>query len=89
VSHSSSSGHHLPVSHGSSAGSRRSSIAAVAAGPPTDLSAGRGRLAVFVSGGGSNLKAIHAACLDGRVNADVVVSRPSRCGGAMYCTGCR
>ena len=33
----------------------------------------RKRLAVFVSGGGSNLRAIHAATLDGRVDADVVV----------------
>ncbi len=35
----------------------------------------KARLAVFVSGGGSNFKAIHAAILDGRINAEVVVSR--------------
>lgn len=32
------------------------------------------RLAVFVSGGGSNMRAIHAACQDGRINAVVAVS---------------
>ena len=31
------------------------------------------RLAVFVSGGGSNFRAIHAAILDGRIKADVAV----------------
>ncbi len=31
------------------------------------------RLAVFVSGGGSNMKAIHAAILDGRINARIQV----------------
>jgi len=39
--------------------------------PPVD--AAKARLAVFVSGGGSNFKAIHAAILDGRINAEVVV----------------
>lgn len=34
----------------------------------------KAKLAVFVSGGGSNFKAIHAAILDGRINAEVVVS---------------
>ena len=33
----------------------------------------RKRLAVFVSGGGSNLRAIHAATQDGRLDAEVVV----------------
>lgn len=44
------------------------------------------RLAVFVSGGGSNFKAIHAACLDGRVNGTVVavVTDVPACGGAAY-----
>jgi phosphoribosylglycinamide formyltransferase len=44
------------------------------------------RLAVFVSGGGSNFKAIHAACLDGRINATVaaVVSDVPGCGGVTY-----
>lgn len=32
------------------------------------------RIAVFVSGGGSNFKAIHAAILDGRIRAEVAVS---------------
>ncbi len=44
------------------------------------------RLAVFVSGGGSNFKAIHAACLDGRINGTVavVVSDVPNCGGVAY-----
>ncbi|EFJ42570.1 hypothetical protein VOLCADRAFT_66954 [Volvox carteri f. nagariensis] len=44
------------------------------------------RLAVFVSGGGSNFKAIHAACLDGRINGRVVavVSDVPSCGGVNY-----
>jgi hypothetical protein len=33
----------------------------------------RPKLAVFVSGGGSNFRAIHAAILDGRIKADVAV----------------
>lgn len=33
----------------------------------------RARLAVFVSGGGSNMRAIHAACQSGQINADVAV----------------
>ncbi|GJP41611.1 hypothetical protein CLOM_g1263 [Closterium sp. NIES-68] len=46
----------------------------------------RARVAVFVSGGGSNFKAIHAACADGRVNGDVVVvvSDKPECGGWQY-----
>jgi phosphoribosylglycinamide formyltransferase len=31
------------------------------------------RRAVFVSGGGSNFKAVHAATVDGRINGRVVV----------------
>lgn len=44
------------------------------------------RLAVFVSGGGSNFKSIHAAILDGRINATVVavVSDVPACGGVQY-----
>lgn len=44
------------------------------------------RLAVFVSGGGSNFKAIHAACLDGRIHGEVVVvvSDKASCGGVDY-----
>ena len=34
---------------------------------------GKKRLAVFVSGGGSNMRAIHAATLDGRLPASVEV----------------
>ena len=68
---------------------RRAPTAVAAAGhaPPPALphaqvdDAPKARLAVFVSGGGSNFKAIHAACLDGRINAEVVVSAPSRTGG--------
>ena len=46
------------------------------AGPPDHISTGgqKKRLAVFVSGGGSNFKAIHAACQKGIINAEVVVS---------------
>lgn len=50
---------------------------ALQAGPPEHVDAAgssKKRLAVFVSGGGSNFKAIHAACLKGTVNAEVVVS---------------
>jgi hypothetical protein len=39
----------------------------------------KAKLAVFVSGGGSNFKAIHAACLDGRIHAEVVVSVVGTC----------
>ncbi|CAI5497508.1 unnamed protein product [Closterium sp. Naga37s-1] len=58
--------------------------AAADAAQPSDRR--RARLAVFVSGGGSNFKAIHAACADGRVNGDVVVvvSDKPECGGWQY-----
>lgn len=48
----------------------------VQAGPPehVDTAGSKKRLAVFVSGGGSNFKAIHAACQKGLINAEVVVS---------------
>ena len=36
----------------------------------------KARLAVFVSGGGSNFKAIHEAVLDGRIHADIAVRSP-------------
>lgn len=44
------------------------------------------RLAIFVSGGGSNFKAIHSAILEGKVNAEVamVVTNAPSCGGADY-----
>uniref|UniRef100_A0A0D9WQP0 Phosphoribosylglycinamide formyltransferase, chloroplastic n=1 Tax=Leersia perrieri TaxID=77586 RepID=A0A0D9WQP0_9ORYZ len=47
------------------------------------------RLAVFVSGGGSNFRAIHEAALGGKVNADVValVTDKPGCGGAEYARG--
>lgn len=43
-------------------------------------------LAVFVSGGGSNFKSIHAAILDGRIHGAVacVVSDKPECGGCEY-----
>lgn len=47
-------------------------IAALPPAPDAD-SPSRKRLAVFVSGSGSNFKQIHAATLDGRINADVQV----------------
>nr|CAB3484537.1 unnamed protein product [Digitaria exilis] len=46
----------------------------------------RKRLAVFVSGGGSNFRAIHEAALGGEVHGDVVVlvtDKPG-CGGAEH-----
>lgn len=44
------------------------------------------KLAVFVSGGGSNFKAIHKATLQGSVQGEVVVLATSKleCGGAKY-----
>uniref|UniRef100_A0A7N0UGU3 Phosphoribosylglycinamide formyltransferase, chloroplastic n=1 Tax=Kalanchoe fedtschenkoi TaxID=63787 RepID=A0A7N0UGU3_KALFE len=47
---------------------------------------GKKRLAVFVSGGGSNFRSIYEATLDGSVNGDVVVlvtNKPA-CGGAEF-----
>lgn len=43
-------------------------------------------LAVFVSGGGSNFRAVHKAILSGEVNGEVVVLVTSKndCGGAQY-----
>ena len=43
-------------------------------------------LSVFLSGGGSNFKALHAAMLDGRIRGRVVavVSDKPECGGAGY-----
>jgi phosphoribosylglycinamide formyltransferase len=56
----------------------RPSVVVAGTGPaPPQLAAGpdapKAKLAVFVSGGGSNFRAIHAACMDGRINAEVVV----------------
>lgn len=43
-------------------------------------------MAIFVSGGGSNFKSIHKACLNGQINGEVavVVSNSPTCGGVMY-----
>jgi len=41
---------------------------------------GRARLAVLVSGRGRNLQALHAACVDGRIDADLVGVIGSRAG---------
>lgn len=53
---------------------------------PAEPDAPKKRLAVFVSGGGSNFRAIHTAITEGRVNAEVavVVSNAPTCGGAQY-----
>jgi len=42
------------------------------------------RLAVFVSGGGSNMKALHSSILEGRMNAEIAVGR-----GEKACQGQR
>nr|DAD23521.1 TPA_asm: hypothetical protein HUJ06_024984 [Nelumbo nucifera] len=44
------------------------------------------KLAVFVSGGGSNFRSIHEATVEGRVKGDIVVlvTNKSGCGGAEY-----
>ncbi|KAI4298767.1 hypothetical protein L6164_032285 [Bauhinia variegata] len=46
----------------------------------------RKKLAIFVSGGGSNFRSIHEASLRGSVHGDVVVlvTNRSECGGAAY-----
>ncbi|XP_065862501.1 phosphoribosylglycinamide formyltransferase, chloroplastic-like [Euphorbia lathyris] len=46
----------------------------------------RKKLAVFVSGGGSNFKSIHHACLQGSIHGDIVsvVTNKHGCGGAEY-----
>ncbi|KAL2935546.1 Phosphoribosylglycinamide formyltransferase chloroplastic [Bienertia sinuspersici] len=51
-----------------------------------NLKPSRKRLAVFVSGGGSNFKAIHAATCSGTILGDVVVlvTNKGSCGGAAY-----
>ncbi|GMH41237.1 hypothetical protein BSKO_09147 [Bryopsis sp. KO-2023] len=56
--------------------------------PPSnqDLSTSKAKLAVFVSGGGSNFRAIHKACRDGKIHGEiaVVVSNAPSCGGVAY-----
>uniref|UniRef100_A0A2P2JFS6 phosphoribosylglycinamide formyltransferase 1 n=1 Tax=Rhizophora mucronata TaxID=61149 RepID=A0A2P2JFS6_RHIMU len=46
----------------------------------------RKKMAVFVSGGGSNFKSIHEACVQGSVHGDIVVLVTNKhgCGGAEY-----
>ncbi|XP_022155077.1 phosphoribosylglycinamide formyltransferase, chloroplastic [Momordica charantia] len=46
----------------------------------------RKKLAVFVSGGGSNFRSIHEASLEGSINGDIVVLVTNKidCGGAEY-----
>ncbi|KAM3189533.1 hypothetical protein ACQJBY_068055 [Aegilops geniculata] len=64
---------------------------AVMDGGAGDSGVRRKRLAVFVSGGGSNFRSIHEAALGGKVNGDVValVTDKPGCGGAEYarCNG--
>lgn len=57
------------------------------AGPPEQLANTeyKKKMAVFVSGGGSNFKAIHAACLMGQINAEVVVSGMHPLPGCSRC----
>jgi phosphoribosylglycinamide formyltransferase len=69
---------------------RHHTVTAAAASPPERAAAGsapKSKLAVFVSGGGSNFKAIHAACLSGAINADVVV-RGEEGAEAQLARGC-
>jgi len=62
----------------------------VRANPNADLDPGTERrrksIAVFVSGGGSNFRAIHADILDGSINGDVavVVTNAPGCAAAVY-----
>ena len=59
---------------------RKTSCRAAVNLPAPDLTEKKPRLAIFVSGGGSNFRAIHAGILDGRINAEVAVSgHPSGC----------
>eukprot|EP00887_Chlorella_sp_A99_P003047 scaffold9.g3047.t1 len=65
---------------------------AVTAAPPDTAASSAPRppkqLAVFVSGGGSNFRAIHESIRRGRINAEVavVVSNAPSCGGCAYAT---
>ncbi|KAM3209839.1 hypothetical protein ACQJBY_064093 [Aegilops geniculata] len=71
--------------------SASASASAVMGGGAGDSGVRRKRLAVFVSGGGSNFRSIHEAALGGKVNGDVValVTDKPGCGGAEYarCNG--
>ncbi|PKI36442.1 hypothetical protein CRG98_043165 [Punica granatum] len=46
----------------------------------------RKKLAVFVSGGGSNFRSIHEACVNGLIHGEVavLVTNKTDCGGAVY-----
>lgn len=82
----------------SSSSSACSGRATVRASPNADLDANananadpgterrRKSIAVFVSGGGSNFRAIHADILDGSINGDVtvVVTNAPGCAAAVY-----
>ena len=68
-----------------------STSASASTSSPTDLPTAvanlpRAAIAVFVSGGGSNFKAIHADILDGSINGDVsvVVTNAPSCAAAEY-----
>jgi len=56
---------------------RKRRATATAAVPPEHAacSSSKRKLAVFVSGGGSNFKAIHTDCLKGAINAEIVVRK--------------
>lgn len=57
-------------------------------GDPPEVQEGRTKknLAIFVSGGGSNFRAIHEAILDARIRGcvKVIVTNAPSCGGAVY-----
>lgn len=53
---------------------RSQSVHCSATSPPAfEATERKPRLGIFVSGGGSNFRAIHCATVDGRINADVAV----------------
>ncbi|KAM5573713.1 hypothetical protein ABKV19_013315 [Rosa sericea] len=60
----------------------------IASSDSEDLGNGirRKKLAVFVSGGGSNFRSIHEACIRGSIHGDIVVlvTNKQGCGGADY-----
>ncbi|XP_066342883.1 phosphoribosylglycinamide formyltransferase, chloroplastic-like isoform X1 [Miscanthus floridulus] len=65
----------------------RAAAAAQPGGADAAAAGRRKRLAVFVSGGGSNFRAIHEAALGGAVHGNVVAlvtDKPAGCGGAEY-----
>ena len=64
----------------SAAASALAGSAAPQVSPPDVTASGRppAKLAVFVSGGGSNLMALHAATQDGRINGSIVVRLSAR-----------